>query len=363
MTRILTVTLLAATLVAASPQAPSIQNGRLETRQANPLDRELATLVAGATDPMWAGWRVPIADGQRGGCCTYSDDWTNGTGIRGCFVEPNTTSVDRQLPALAQPPGPVSLEAGSGLVILLRLVDHHIERLRTFGDDCPLDAGGRTVYWLQGVGAPDSLKFLEGLLRSNPGMTPAIEQRVSESALSAIALHRDAGADAILDRMATADTETSLRRSARAALGSARGAHGFTVLRQLIEAEHLPEIRRQLVSALGATRQPGTADALLAIAKRDSEAKVRAEAVYWVPQRGGQRVVADIVAIIDNDSSDDVKQRAVRGLARLPAEDGVPLLIQIARTSKSPVVKKEAVSALSQSKDARALAFLETLLK
>jgi hypothetical protein len=346
-------------LGAAQTPIPSIQNGRVETRQTSALDRDIAAAAAGSVDPVWVGWRVPIVEGQRGGCCTYVDDWNS---VRGCFVESSSNALVRQIPQIT-PPAAVPIEAGSGLVMLLRVVDARVERLRTLGDDCPLDAGGRTVYWLQGVTTANSIKFLEGLLRPNTGMNPAQEQRLSSEALSAIALHRDPAADAILDRLASATTESSLRRAARSSLGSTRGAHGFDMLRQLIDAERLPDIRRQLISALGQTRQPGTADALLAIARRDTDAKARAEAVYWLPQRGGQRVIADVTGIIDSDTSDEVRQRAVKGLARLPADDSIPLLLQLARTNKSPIVKKEAVTALGQSKDPRAIAYLEELLK
>ncbi len=352
--------LLLVAIGAGAMQAPPIQNGRVETRQTTSIDRELTSVRAGAVDPVWAGWRVPIADGQRGGCCTYSDDSVAPGGVRGCFVENNLGG--RQLPQV-QPTMPVSLEAGTGLVILVRVVDTRLERLRTLGDDCPLDAGGRTVYWLQGVTPSESLKFLETLLQPAGSLAPSETQRLSESALSAIALHRDSSADATLDRLASAQADSSLRRLSRSLLGSTRGAHGFATLRQLIETERLPDVRRQLVTALGQTRQPGTPDLLLATARRDLDPKVRGEAAYWLPQRGGQRTLGDLTAIINTDASDIVKQRAIQGLARLTADETTSLLIQLARTSSSAVVRKEAVTALGRSKDPKALAYMEELIK
>ena len=61
--------------VPALAQQPSIQNGKVETRKAAALDREIATLAAGATtEPVWVGWRVPVVDGERAGCSTWTDD-------------------------------------------------------------------------------------------------------------------------------------------------------------------------------------------------------------------------------------------------------------------------------------------------
>jgi HEAT repeat protein len=335
---------------------PTIQNGRVDTRQATSIEREVATAKTQSADPVWVGWRVPVADGQRGGCSTYTNDNIFRVGE---YLEGQYSNT----PSIAPPAGPVSIEGGSGVVMLVRLLDGRIDRLRVVGDDCPLDAGGRTVFWLQGVAPADSLKYLETLLKPVDTMTPAQEQRVSQSAVSAIALHRDPAADAILDRLATADSDTSLRRAALSSLGSNRGAHGFETIKKLIDSDRFVDARRQLVSALGQTRQPGTADALLAIARKDFDAKTRAEAVYWAPMRGGPRTVPEVTAIIASDTSDEVKQRAVKGLARLPGEDSVPLMLQLARTSTVPVVRKEAVTALGQSKDPRAIAYMEAILK
>jgi hypothetical protein len=363
MTRPLLLVVLVAA-VSAAPQQPSIQNARLESRQSSNLDRDVAAAAASAGDPVWIGWRVPIADGQRGGCCYYSDDAVAPNGVRGCFVENTTMGGVREVPQTAgAASGALPLEAGTGLVILGRLVDTHLERLRTLGDDCPLDAGGRTVVWLQGVTAADSVKFLDGIMQGGTLVSPGLGQRLGDSALQAIALHKDASADAILDRLATGASDTSQRRQARSLLGSARGAHGFATLRQLLDTERLPDIRRQLVSALGASRQPGTADLMLTLARRDSDPKVRGEAAYWLPQRGGTRVLADVKAIIDTDASDAVRQRAVQGLARIPGDDTTTTLIQLASASPNQAVKKEAVTALGRSKDPRAVAYLEQLLK
>src|SRR4051794_2527853 len=107
MLRHILVPLLVVTAAAQAP-APQIQNGRVEQRTATAIDREIAAVGRGA-DPVWVGWRVPIANGQRGGCCTYSDDTVN---IRGCLVD-TQGDFGRNVPQLAQPAGPVSLEAGT----------------------------------------------------------------------------------------------------------------------------------------------------------------------------------------------------------------------------------------------------------
>src|SRR5436853_4500409 len=112
-------------------QAPAIQNGRVEARPTTAIDRELGAIGAGAVDPVWVGWRVPIADGQRGGCSTYSNDSYY---VRGEFLENGPFSGGNPTPSLAPPAGPaqpVQLEAASDLVILVRVTGGRVERLRS----------------------------------------------------------------------------------------------------------------------------------------------------------------------------------------------------------------------------------------
>jgi HEAT repeat protein len=257
----------------------------------------------------------------------------------------------------------VSLDAGTGLVVLARVVEGRVERLRTLGDDCPIDANGRTVYWLQGVTPAESVRYLDTLTQQSAAGSTQQDGRLRDAALGAIARHRDPGADVIVDRYATSDQETALRRTARSLLGSTRGAHGFNTLQQLLKTERFVDNRRQLVNALGQTHQPGTAAALLAIARDDADSRVRAEAAYWLPQRGGPSATRDVMALIERDPNDEVKRRAVDGLGRLPAEESTTLLIQLAQTNSNPVIRKAAVSALSRSRDPKAVAFMEAVLK
>jgi HEAT repeat protein len=350
--------LISATVAITAAQQPVIQNGRVEVRQVTAIDSEIGRLSGG--DPVWAAWRVPMVAGRRGGCCTYSDDATM---VRGCFVEGPTTPGVPSTPQVEPARAAVQLEAGSGLVLLMRLSGGRVERMRTVGDDCPLDAGGRTVYWLQGATAAESLRFLDSVIRRIGPSSTAEEQRLRDSAIGAVAMHGDAAADAILDRLATVDADTNVRRQARSLLGSARGAHGFATLRQLLTSEKFPDIRRQLVSNIGQTREPATAEVLLGIARTDADSHTRAEAAYWLPQRGAAQSIQDTLAIVNADAADLVKQRGVQGLARASTGDATTTLLDLARTSQNAVVRKEAISALGRSRDPRALAYLEGLLK
>lgn len=341
------------------PPAQIIQNGRVEARSGTSIDREVS--APAGQEPVWLMWRVPMVAGDREMCSSYFSD--RNVYSRGYVLDwnpPGRNTGGAGMPQVSAPAGPVPIEAGTGLLVLVRVLDGAAERVRTLADDCPIDAGGRTINWLGAVTPAESLRFLDGLTRTD--RFPAeVRRNLAGSALTAISLHRDQGADAILDRMA-ADGDREQRRQAAQALANARGAHGFQTLQKLLAAEKDAEVRRSFVGALGITREPGTAAALKGFLN-DTDEKIRAEAIYWYAQRGGAPVIGEITRLVESDTSDSVKKRGVSGISRLPANDSVPALLQLARSGSNPVVKKEAVSALSSSKDPRAMAFMEELIK
>ena len=354
MTRYLAVCLLLAAAARANAQQPVIQNGRVDTRQATAIDREL-TAVGSGPDPVWVAWRQPMVDGDPRLCSTWSDGRIF---ARGESLEPRPMGAE---PTQFPSPTNVRLEANTSVVILVRMVGGTLERMRVVGDDCPIDAGGRTVYMLNGVTPAESIRYLESLT-SIAALNVSANRRIAESAASAIGLHRDPAATAALDRLSDRAMDRSLRRIAASALARTRGAHGFERVTALLKDERDRDARLSLVSALAESPQPQVSETLLALARTDPEASVRADAAYRYVTRTGQAGFAPARAILTSDTDDNVKRRIVSGVASWPANTGAPVLIDLARTSASLVVRKEAVSALSRSKDPGALKFLEELV-
>ena len=349
--------------------APQIQNGKVERRPGTNIDREIAAASpASATEPSWVAWRAPMVEGDRDMCSWYSDRLGS---MRGTFIDDgmvyvsNTGVVNSDRPQITAPKGPIPLEAGTNVVVLARLVGGRVERLRTVGDDCPMDAGGRTVYWLDSVTPAESIRFLTALAQAGPTDRSPVdaERRVAETAVRAIGYHKDPSADAALDRIATEHRESGIRRQAASTLTSLRGAHGVATVTKLLTTTKATDDRRALTSALGQSRDASAVPALRNLLA-DEDANVRSEAVYYFIQRGGIAVVPDALKAVAADKNDNVRKRAVSAIGRLPADAGVPQLLQIARAASTDVVsRKEAVNALSQSKDPRAIAFMEEILK
>lgn len=359
----------ALTVSAVSAQAPqpNISNGKVDVRTGTAIDREIAAVPASA-DAVWLAWRTPMVPGDRDVCSTwYEDRWGSYRGeMLGDssvqIIDGNVTSTPR--PQFARPTGPAQLEAGTSILILARVVNGQVERLRAIGDDCPIDAGGRNVYWLPAVTPAESLRYLNGLTRAQvtDRVFTTTEKTMATSAVRAIGYHRDAAADAMLEQTATSHPDFEVRRQAANSLGSLRGATGLAIVNKLLAAEKDTERRRWFVSALNRSPEPAVVGHLRTLT-RDADAGIRADAGSFFVARGGASVIPEALTLVNNEKDDTVKRRIIAAIGRLPGDAGVPHLIQLARTSTSPVVRKEAVAAISTSKDPRAIAFLEEILK
>jgi hypothetical protein len=260
-------------------QTPRVINGRLVPQAAGSgLPATLQTIASNETAPVWIGYSVPARPGEHEMCCSENGYWG------ACGLEPgNHTGSSRTVTG----GDTVRLEGDRAVMVLLRMEEKTIQKIRTFSTDCQLDAGGRTIYWLDGVKGAESIAFLSSFV-----------ERLSSSALAAIAMHGD----------------------------------------------------------------PASVPALIRFARQDPSTKVRGDALFWLAQRAGEKAAGEITAAIEQDPDTDVKRRAVFALSQLPKDEGVPLLIQTARTNKNPVVRKQAMFWLGQSKDPRALAFFEEIL-
>jgi len=288
---------LAALSLAAQPRL--LINAKVDTRSAVAgLEREFRALLIEQPQPAWIGWAVPSVRSYGLGCeYVGHDGWSA--------------------------PGVIHLEPPDHAVILFRVVNHTLERIRALSPDCEIDAGGVPVHWLNDVKPPESIALLAGLAADSgiPG----------NGALGAIARHDDPAADATLDRFAAAGQPEELRRRAIGWLGSARGRHGLDTLRSLLASDASSALRARVIGAIAESSEPDALNLLIATAR--------------------------------NDRDQQVQRRAISALGNLRAGKGVPVLIEIAQTSKLPDMRKHAMNALQQTHDPRALAFFEQVLQ
>lgn len=300
--------------------------------------------------PSWMAWRVPAVAraGDRGtwndgeGRCVLDDDgdFRGSHGIQGDLED---------------------------LVILVRTTAAVIDRL-TFSDArCTVDAGSRPVYWLDGVVPAESVKLIASLVTSRSRSADGDRDRgdrhrdPAQRGIAAIALHRDAAADAVLGQFVQPSSPKWLRRDAAFWLGAARGESGAAIVTKLARTDADDSFREHLTFVLTLTGEPGI-PTLIDLAKHDASSNVRGQALFWLGQKAGQRAVATLGQAVTDDPNSEVRKRAVFAISQLPKDDAVPKLIELAKTHRDPEVRKQAMFWLGQTGDPRAIDFFESVL-
>jgi hypothetical protein len=342
----------------AQAQAPQLVDAKTETRTAAAdFPAQLRDIVRSQEKPAWVGYSVAAVEGNHQMCCgSYGDDEMNVCGA--CRLEDQNGSISVR-PDGTKASGTVKLEGPQKLVVMLRAEHGTVGRIRTFSEDCQLDAGGLPVIWLTGVSASQSVGALAPFVTSG---ADAEGDNISNSAMVAIALTGDPSADEMLQSFVAPSQPERRREHAAFWLGAARGHAGYEELLKLARGDSSDDLRAKVAFDLYVSHDSAATDEIIRMAKDDQSSRVREQAIFWVAQKAGQKAEATLTAAIENDPDTEVKKRAVFGLSQLPRDEGVPLLIQVAKTNGNPAVRKQAMFWLGQSHDPRALAFFEEIL-
>lgn len=331
----------------------NIQNAKLQTRSAASGLKPLVDQIVKQGGAVWLAWQVPSVKDDNDMCCYNSHD-----GIRtncGCTLE-DKGPADLSNSTAAQP---VKLE-NVDFEVFLRAEGGHIEKVRTLGTNCPVDAQNMPVYWLSDVKPADSVRLLTAVAEQSGGDG---EKRPADGAVLAIALTKDSSADTALDQLIDARQPEWLRKKVAFWLGIERGKPGLDKLLALMKSDPSDSFRRDLVFPISQSKAPEAQTELMRIAREDQSSGVRGQAIFWLAQKAGNKVAAMIKDAADNDPDTEVKKRAVFALSQMPSSEGIPLLIQVAKENKNFAVKKQAIFWLGQSHDPRALDYIESVLK
>jgi len=352
-TDVLLVVVALATTATCAAQQPRLVNAKMESRSAAAgLEKEFRSLVQNQVQAAWIGYAVPIIPGNHNMCCCGGRYERLGAG---CALEGEHSSAMSSNDSKR-----ANLEGPEYMWVLFRAADKKVAKIRTYSEDCELDAGGLTIYWFTGIKPAESVALLTSFLR--PPDEDERGEKLADGALTAIALTNDAAADRALDQFTAAGQPEHLREQAAFWLGSARGRHGFETLARLIREDPDERFRKHATFALSVSHEPEALAALINTAKNDQAPEVRGQALFWLAQKAGKKAAETITNAIDNDPETEVKKRAVFALSQLPRDEGVPMLIHVARTNHNREVRKQAMFWLGQSNDPRALAFFEEVL-
>lgn len=307
----------------------------------------------------WIGYSVPTTARSRFICCFDNwDQWKQRGCCSGCRLEREGGSFFNSNDGAC-----VSSTPPTSVIVLFRAEAGSIKKIRAFTPDCGLDAGDKPVTWLTSASSKDSLDLLDGFLKQWQEDSERSSRKVAEGALQAIALHADAGADRILERLLSSNSPRKLRQEAAFWTANERGRPGFEMLKRIVPQDPDYRFREEATFAISQSSEKHDANALLVqMARIDAEPRVRGQALFWLAQQAAREAGKAISDAVENDPESHVREKAIFALSQMPKDEGVPLLIKYAKTHKDPRVRKQAIFWLGESRDPRALDFLEQVV-
>ncbi len=258
---------------AAQQPQPRVINGRVVPQAASPnLEAAFQRLVAAQKEPAWIGYSVPtIHDSTRRLCCG-GDTWISDGVMR--------TAQGAPLPNQ----GPIRLEGPESMVVLYRVENSAVQKVRIFSPDCELDAGGRTIHWLDQVNGAESVKLLSTFV-------PSGTEQLRSGALSAIAMHSDEQSVPALFRFARQDPSARVRGDALFWVAQKAGERAAAEITSAIDNDPDTEVKKRAVFALSQLPKDEGIPLLIKVAKTNRNPAVRKQAMFWLGQSRDPRAL------------------------------------------------------------------------
>jgi hypothetical protein len=258
----------------AFAQQPNFVNARVVSRAAQPdVTRAIADITKAQVEPAWIGYAVPALNNDSFG---RNDGWSERCRLEQQRVDPATNTPLQ---------GPIRLEPAPNVMVLIRLQAGEIRRIRTLSGDCQVDAGGLQVYWLGDVSAAQSVEFLKTLV------TNVDLRDHSESALAAMALHRDAAASAAILDLAK-NGAPRLRQRALVWIARRAESQAIGIISQAIDNDPDVDVKRQAVSALAQLPRNEGIPLLIKLARSHTNPVVRKHAMQRLGQLNDPRALS-----------------------------------------------------------------------
>lgn len=336
--------------------SPPIHAGRLEQRDASvSLSKTVTAIGTAETGTVWLAWTTPA---QRPPQERWQErSWSRD--VNRCVLDDDGNFRDS---------GGVDSRS-ERIVIFARMVNRSIDRLALADMRCTVDAGAKTVYFLEEVQPAQSVALLANLVRQEAADKTAGDSdehgrgpHGRQNALVAIGVTADPSADRVLEEFVAASNPRWLRRDAAFWLGASGGVTGAAIVERLARTDKDNGFREHLTFVLSLTGDHGI-DTLIDLARNDPASNVRGQALFWLGQKAGAKAVGALGHAIDADPDHDVRLKAVFAISQLPRSESVPKLIELAKTHRDPEVRQQAMFWLGQTGDARAVEFFEAVLR
>ncbi len=335
--------LITVTALSAGPsllsQQPIIVHGQMTTETANNGLNAALDALKHQSGTTWVGYSIPVVSKFSSGWNSNHTEYLEGNGD-------STVSDSNE-----------NSQSFDHAIILLRVADGAIMKLRVESPERELDAGGLKFVWLNGVNADDSVRVLADIAKQGDA------RHLRDGLVFAISVHQANVATTALISLAGTGNDLGLREKAAFWLASQRGQDGLAAIQRFAREDSDPMFREKLAFDLTLSKDPAALNEIIRMAHEDVSPQVRKQAQFWMATKGGKRVTEDLRSLATNDPDDQIRKSAVFALSRLPGEEAATQLIAVADSSKDAAVRRQAIFWLGQSNDPRALEYLTKLLK
>src|SRR5437588_1551595 len=286
-----------------------------------PAAADLGAQVRAARTP-WVGYAVPAVDGYRVTCnrCSLGDE----------NMSFSRTDQDDIHPA-----------AGN-VGVFYRIENGAITNVRVYSTDCALEGSGTSITWIDNVAPRDSVALLASLVGGEKLALSGVEGRLSNRAMSALAMHADSSAGDRLEQWARASSASDeVRGKAVFWLAETRPERGLEAARFIVrDGNASRKVKDKAVFALSQIRTSAADDELIRVARNDADSHIRGQAIFWLSQEAGRKAAGAIREAIDNDEDSHVREKAVFAVSQLPNDESIPILIDLMKNHRDPNVRK-----------------------
>jgi len=251
-------------LACAAPSVaqPLLKNAKLTSRAlSGPLQATVRDIAGQIPEAAWIAWEAPAISRRSNG-----DEW--------CWSENTVIRANR-------------LEPPDVVFVFLRVENRQIDRVRTFDNGCPVDAGDRPVTWLTGVKPAESIAFLASLADD-----PADSNRVAKGAVAALAQHDGREALQPLLRLARQAPDSRRRGEALFWLSQRAGREASRAITDAIENDPETEVKKRAVFALSQLPADEGVPKLIEVARTNRNPAVRKQAIFWLGQSKDPRALS-----------------------------------------------------------------------
>ena len=216
----------------------------------------------------------------------------------------------------------------------------------------------QAIFWLGQVHSERAITLLEDVLKNST------DKEIKDKALFALSQQNSARAAKTLRDFAERESENEeLREQAIFWLGQRRSEENATYLKGLYSRVKTDALKDKIIFSLSQQRGFGNGEWIMNIALDPKESiEMRKQALFWAGQNGGASTES-FATLYDKMTDSEIKEQLIFVFSQRGRDaKAIDKLMDIAKNDKDKELRSKAVFWLGQSRDPRALKYLEDLI-